>query len=266
MSVAQFRRSLLDQRWTLLWFALGIALYTLLIAAFWPTAKNNAALFTSYVSQLPEAFVKAFGIANFAQFEGFIGAEELNFMWPLIVLVYVIMSASSFVAGEIDRGTIELWLSAPISRWRLLSAKELALLAGVVILAAVTAVLIAAAGRLASEPLSTTGLVATAVVLASLCVAVGGYTALFSSLFSSRSAAAGVAAGVTIGSYLLGILSGISSDVEWLKYFAITSAFHPQQALLDGGVNAGEVASLLGVGLACALAALLVFERRDANP
>ena len=187
MSLPQLRRSLLDQRWTLLWFGLGITAYTLLIAAFWPTAKNNAALFSSYISQLPEAFVKAFGIADIAQFEGFIGAEELNFMWPLIVLVFVIMAASSFVAGEIDRGTIELWLSVPVPRWRLLSAKQIALVIGIVVLAAVTVALIAVAARLANESLSTSGLVATGAVLSALCIAVAGYTSLFSSLFSSPS-------------------------------------------------------------------------------
>ena len=266
MSLPQLRRSFLDQRWTLLWFGLGIAAYTLLIVAFWPTAKNNAALFSSYISQLPEAFVKAFGIADIAHFEGFIGAEELNFMWPLIVLVFVIMAASSFVAGEIDRGTVELWLSVPVARWRLLSAKQIALLIGIVVLAAITVALIAVAGRLANEPLATSGLLATGVVLSALCIAVGGYTSLFSSIFSSRGSAAGLAAGVTIGSYLLGILSGISKDFDWLKYLSITSAFHPQQALLNGAADAGEVSVLMAVGVVTALVSLAVFQRRDANP
>jgi ABC-2 type transport system permease protein len=266
VSFPQLRRSLLDEAWTVLWFALGIAAYTLLIAAFWPTAKNNAELFSSYISQFPEAFIKAFGIADITRFEGFIGAELLNFMWPLIVLVFVIMSASSFVAGEIDRGTVEWWLSVPVSRWRLLAAKQVALVVAIAVLAAVTVGLIAAAGRLSNESLSAGGLLGAGLVLASFCVAVGGYATLFSSLFSSRGSAAGLAAGVTLASYLAGVLSGISKDVEWLKYVAITSAYHPQQALSAGGADAGEVAVLLAIGLLCAAVALVVFQRRDANP
>jgi ABC-2 type transport system permease protein len=266
MSASQFARSLRDQVWTLLWFALGIALYTLLIAAFWPTAKANADLFSSYVSQFPDAFIKAFGIADITHFEGFIGAELLNFMWPLIVLVFVIMSASSFVAGEIDRGTIEWWLSVPVARWRLLAAKQIALLAGIVVLAVVTVALIAIAARLANESIGIGGLVGTAVVLAAFCAAVGGYTSLFSALFSSRGSAAGLAAGVTLASYLAGVLSGISKDVEWLKYAALTSAYHPQQALLAGGADAREVTILLALAAVCGVFALVAFERRDANP
>jgi ABC-2 type transport system permease protein len=266
MSLAQFRRSLLDELWTLLWFAIGIAGYTLLIAAFWPTARANADLFSSYIASFPEAFIKAFGVTDITRFEGFMGAELLNFMWPLIVLVFVIMAASSFVAGEIDRGTIEWWLSVPITRWRLLAAKQVALLLGIVVLAVITVGLIALAGRVASESVSSGGLAGTAVVLAAFCIAVGGYTSLFSSLLSSRSSAAGLAAGVTLASYLAGVLSGISTDVEWLKYVSLTSAFHPQQALANGGADMSEVAILLALGLACALVALAAFQRRDANP
>jgi ABC-2 type transport system permease protein len=266
VSLPQLRRSLLDSRWTLLWFALGIALYTLLIAAFWPTAKNNAALFAAYIAQLPDAFTRAFGIADITHFEGFIGGELLNFMWPLIVLVFVIMSASSFVAGEIDRGTVEWWLSVPAPRWRLLAAKEVALLLGIAVLAAITIGVVALAGRVAGESLSGGGLLGMGLVLASLCVAVGGYTALFSALLSSRGSAAGLAAGVTLASYLAGVLSGISRDFEWLKYVALTSAYHPQQALLAGGAEPGEVTILVALGVACALASLAAFQRRDAGP
>lgn len=266
MSLPQLWRSLRDQIWTLVWFGLGLAAYTLLIAAFWPTAKNNAALFSSYIAQFPEAFIKAFGIADITHFEGFIGAELLNFMWPLIVLVFVIMSASSFVAGEVDRGTVELWLSVPVSRWRLLAAKQVSLLLGIAILAAVTAGLIAVSGRLVDEPLSMTGLAGMGLVLASFSIAVGGYTSLFSSLFSSRGAAAGLAAGLTLASYLAGVIAGISKDVEWLKYVSLTSAYHPQQALGGGGADPGEVAILLALGAVGAIGSLAAFQTRDANP
>lgn len=265
MSVAQLRRSLLDERWTVLWYAVGVGGYAVLIAAFWPTMKKNTAMFESLMTQFPEAFVKAFGIDNMTTFGGFLGGELLNFMWPLIVGLFVIMAASAFVAGEIDRGTVELWLSVPAARWKLLASKQTALLAGMAVIVAVTVVSIAVSALLAGETLSSTGLVWCGVVLLSFCVCVAGYTSLLSSLFSSRGAAAGLAAALTLGSYLAGVLSGLSKDVEWLKYVALTSAFHPQPALLDKAAG-GEVVALFAIGLACAVASLAVFERRDANP
>ena len=263
MSVAQLRRSLLDQSWTVLWYSLGIAAYVLLIVAFWPTVRDNSALFQEYLAQFPEAFVKAFGIADFGRFEGFVGGEVLNFMWPLIVSVFMIMAASAVVGAEMDRGTFELWLSVPRSRVSLLSGKLVAILVGLAVIVLLTALAVAAGARLASEALQPGGIVAMALVLLSFGVCVGGYTALFSAFFASRATAAGLAAAVTIASYLLGILSGLSKDVDWLKYLSLTSAYHPQQALISGTVPIAEVVLLAAIGVLCADLALLVFHRRD---
>lgn len=265
MSAAQLRRSLLDSRLTVFWYAIGLALYAAVLLPFWPTIRDNQAMYEQFLQAFPKAMVEAFGISEMGTFAGFVGTEFLNIMWPLIAAAFVIMSASSFVAGEIDRGTVELWLSAPERRWRMLAAKELVLVIGSVVLAAVTAAAVGVLGRIVGEDLSTSGVVASAVVLVSFCVAVAGYTSLFSALLSSRGAAAGLAAGVTLASYLAGVVSGLSPDVADLKYLAFTSAFHPQRAL-TGGDYAGEAAILVAIGLICAVASLVVFERRDANP
>ncbi len=265
MSTQQLRRALIDQRWTLFWFAAGLAGYGILLVAFWPAMKQNAGLYAQLLTGFPEAFLKAFGVEDMTRFSGFVGTEYLNFMWPLIAAVFVIMAASSFVAGEIDRGTVELWLSVPETRWRLLVAKQVALLLGIAVLAAASAASIALAGRIVGEDLSAPGLLGTSVVLASFCVAVGGYTTLFSAALSSRGTAAGLAAGVTFASYLAGVLSGLSKDVEWLKYLSLQTAFHPQRALADGPYGA-EALTLFGIGIVCALVSLAVFQRRDANP
>lgn len=265
MSLPQLRRTLLDQAWTTLWFAVGVAGYGVLIVLFWPTMKKSEVLYEQLLKAFPEAMVKAFGIEGMGKFTGFLGTEFLNLMWPLIVAVFVIMTASLAVAGEIDRGTIELWLSVPERRWRLLLAKIAALLVEIIALSVATVLSVAAGALLVGEELPLSGLLAAGVVLASFCIALGGYAVLFSSAMSSRGAAAGLAAAVTFASYLAGVLSGLGTDAERLKYLSIVTAFHPQRAL-EGGEYLGDVLVLLGIGVACAIASLVVFERRDANP
>ncbi len=46
MSWVMFRRAVKDLRWTVFWYALGIALYSVLIIAYYPTFRDNAELFT----------------------------------------------------------------------------------------------------------------------------------------------------------------------------------------------------------------------------
>ncbi len=265
MSLPQLRRTLVDARWTLLWFSAGLVAYGVLIVALWPTMKQNAQLYAQLLRAFPEAMLKVFGIEGMATFTGFLGAEYLNFMWPLIAAVFLVMTASAFVAGEIDSGTVELWLSVPDERWRLFAAKLGAFVLQALVLSAATSLSLALAAALWGETLRPEVLVALTVVLASFSVAVGGSTALFSSATSSRGAAAGLAAGVTFASYLAGVLSGIDKDLEGLKYLSIVTAFHPQRAL-EGSWSAAEALVLVAIGLACALASLVIFQRRDAAP
>ena len=265
MSLPQLRRTLLDQRWTTIWFAVGVAAYGILIVLFWPTMKKSQQLYEQLLAAFPEGLLKAFGIEGMGRFTGFLGTEFLNFMWPLIAAVFVVMAASSAVAGEIDRGTVELWLSVPERRWRLLLAKHAALMVEIVALSVATVLSIAIGALLVGEDIPSGGLIAPAIVLASFCVAVGGYTLLFSSLVSSRGAAAGLGAAVTLASYLAGVLSSLSPDVERLRYLSIVSAFHPQRAL-EGGEYASDALILVAIGVVCAALSLVVFERRDANP
>jgi beta-exotoxin I transport system permease protein len=261
----QLRRTLADGGWMVFWFALGLAAYGVVIASFWPTLKEAQDVYAQLIKAFPEPMVKAFGITNMAHFTGFVGSEYLNLIWGVIVAVFMIMTASSFVAGEIDRGTIELWLSVPDERWRLLAAKLLSLLLQVAVLVVLSVVSLALPAYLVDVRLPLDAWIALGVVLASFCLAVGGYTALFSSALSSRGAAGSLAAGITFVSYFLGVVSGLSTKLDGLKYLSILTAFHPQSAL-EGGGYATQAAILSAIGLACALASLAVFQRRDANP
>lgn len=266
MSLPMLRRATLDLRMTVFWFGLGLAGYALLIVQFWPAMKASSELLAQYIRSFPEPLMKAFGITDLTTFPGFLGAQYLNLMWPLIASVFVVMAGSAVVAQEIDRGTVELWLSVPERRWRLLAAKLVALLLGVVVIAAVSVVAIAIGSPFVGETPHPTALAATGLVLAAYGVAVAGYCALFSSLFSERGKAAGLGAAVTLGSYLASIVSGLSKDVEGLKYLSLTTAFHPQQAMESAAPSWTEIGALFGIGVVCALAALVVFERRDVAP
>ncbi|OLC52877.1 MAG: hypothetical protein AUH85_15545 [Chloroflexi bacterium 13_1_40CM_4_68_4] len=266
MSLPMLRRAVLDERGTVFWYSLGVFVYVVIVLQFWPTAKRNADLFAQYITSFPKAFLEAFGVTDFTSFPGFVGAELLNFMWPLIASVFVVMAASAVVAGEVDRGTVELWLSVPERRWRLLAAKLAALVVGIVVFAAASMGAVAVGGALVGETVSTSGALAATGVLVAYCAAIGGYTALFSAASSRRGAAASLAATITLASYLASVIAGLSPDWDALRYVSLMSAYHPQRALAQGTVPGEEIAALLSVGIACAVVALVVFERRDVAP
>jgi ABC-2 type transport system permease protein len=168
------------------------------------------------------------------------------------------------VAQEVDRGTIELWLSVPEPRWRLLLAKLTALVGAIVLLVAITVVAVAIGAVAVGEPFGLRPLAALLPSLIGFPFAVAGYSALLSSLSSERGRAAGIAGGITLVSYLLWVLSTLIERLSWLRYLSIFAAFKPQPALSSGSVAWLGTLALFAVGLICGAAALVVFNRRDA--
>ncbi|ACZ39201.1 ABC transporter permease subunit [Sphaerobacter thermophilus] len=262
MSVVMLRRATRDLQFTVLWYGLGLFLYGVFILLLYPTVRDNTEMLDQYLQAFPPAVQAAFGISDMGTFAGFVGAEYLNVVWPLIVGVFVIMTGAGLVAQEIDRGTVEFWLSVPETRTRLLLGKLGAFLAGIVALVAITLLGLVIGGALVGEAIGPAPLLATGVVLLSFPVAVGGYSVLLSSLSSDRGRPAGLAAGITLLFYVLWVVSSLSERWDWLRYLSIFTAFEPQEALASGTIPIG-VLVLFAIGIVSALGALVIFERRD---
>jgi ABC-2 type transport system permease protein len=264
MSGIMLRQAFRDQRRTMFWFAFGAALYVLAIIAFYPSIRDSSEQFEELLNAYPDAITEAFGIDDFSSFAGFVGAEALNVIWPLVAAGFAIVVGSAAVAGEIERGSVDLWLSVPVARWRLLLAKIVAALIGLLVIVVATVAAIAIGAAAIDEWPGIGPLLAVLVTLPGIVVTVLGYSVLFSTMFGRRGIAAGLASGVTLLSYLFWIIANMSASVDWLRYLSIFSAYDAQAALSDATVHWVGLAVLLLVGIACAGAALAIFERRDA--
>lgn len=267
MSWTMTRKALWDLRWTTFWYALGLTLYTLLIAFVYPTFREQSAQFEEIVRNYPEALLRAFGIEPgqglSSSFGAFMHAETYGFVWPLVAAIFVIMSGAAAVAQEVERGTAELWLSVPESRPRLLAGKLVALLVGMLVVVVVSVLSLLAAAPLVDAELPAGAAAQLGVVLLDFLIAVAGLSVLFSSIFSERGKAAALAAAVVLAMYLAWVIAGLSEGFEWLRYLSIFTAYRPREALEGSGVSWAGLLALLAIGLGSALAALAIFRRRD---
>jgi len=263
MNLVMLRRALKDLRWTVAWYASGMAIYMLVMMGFYPTVRANAEEFKRLLEAYPEAFLKAFGVTDLASASGFIGAEVLSVIWPLIAAIFVILAGAATLALEIERGTIDLWLSVPERRWRLLTAKVAAILVGIGLITAATLAALVLGAALVGERFTVSGVLAVGVVLASFGIAVGGYAVLCSSFSSDRGKAAGLAAALTLAFYMASIVAGLSERWSWLERVTIFTAFQPQRALETGRVPLLGTLALLTIGVACVAGAAVSFERRS---
>ncbi|MGO8683771.1 MAG: ABC transporter permease subunit [Thermoleophilia bacterium] len=131
-----FAKSLRDQRRSLVLWALGAAFYAVLIAAVYPSIHRSSSQLQSYVNSLPDVLRKRFagGSVDLSSGTGFFDAELFSFVSPLIFVMFSIGAGVRAIAGEKEAGTLELLLSYPLRRWRVVSEKFAALVVGLAVL------------------------------------------------------------------------------------------------------------------------------------
>jgi beta-exotoxin I transport system permease protein len=194
---------------------------------------------------------------------------SIAFTHPLVLLllcVYAIAVASRALAGEIERGAIDVLLAAPVTRLQFALASGAAFVGGLVLLllahwAALRLGLLLTGVRPASPTLGALG--CASLNLAALVFCVGAYSFLFSALVSDRGRAAGLAAGVTVAFYFFNVLAQLWTKAQFMEHLSIFHYHRPLVILTRGAPAWGDVGLLCAIAALAYLGALWSFARRD---
>ncbi|HSX00619.1 MAG TPA: ABC transporter permease subunit, partial [Candidatus Saccharimonas sp.] len=125
--------------WPVFWYEfkhkrLGLAAYcgailgfTVLYVMIYPSVLASMDKFQEIFKAYPKELFQAFNIPSltFDTVEKYLGAESFSFVWPIMGIALVLARAGNGLAGEIERRTIGLLLSMPVSRGRIYLAKYL---------------------------------------------------------------------------------------------------------------------------------------------
>ena len=257
-------KSLRDSRRGFLWWSVGLVGFVALIVSVYPTVKSNPGL-NKLAEDYPEA-LKAFiafgGQVDYASPAGYLGIELFSLMVPLLLLVAAIGTGAGAIAGEEERGTLELLLANPVSRTRVVLEKSAALALelvglGLVLwlalwIGAVSVGMDISAGRLAAAT-------AAAVLLA---LAYGAIAVLLGAATGKQTLAIGVAAAFGVAAYLV---NGLAALVDELKDVQKLSPFYHYAAgdPLRNGLSIEHAAVLLAIAAVATALAPVLFSRRD---
>ena len=175
-----------------------------------------------------------------------------------------IVLATRAVAGEIERGTLELVLSQPISRFRYFSGQVAFAACSIILLS-----LVGAGGTLLGqavfkfEAFTLTSMIKLALNYVLLQSAWYGLTLLISvaSREGGRVAATGFV--LVLVSFLMQVIGKLWQAAAFLLPYSLHTYYSPQTVLVQDILEAKSVAVLLGVFVATVGAAAWRFQRRD---
>jgi ABC-2 type transport system permease protein len=195
------------------------------------------------------------------------GSLALGAIHPISLIlnsIFAVGFATSAVAGERQRGTLEVLIARPLSRGTVYRTLLVAVLVfvGMAILASIVGATIGSgiagvADQLVPARLPLFWL--NGVLLFGAIAAIGLAASVS---FDRLTPALGLTVAVTVVSYFLEVLGTFWPDAKGLQTYSIFHYFDPKQ-VLEGNVAIGNLALLAGVAVVAIGWALWEFPRRD---
>jgi ABC-2 type transport system permease protein len=241
-------------------FAGLIALY----AVIWPSVRGNTS-WRNLFDTLPQTYRALFtasGTIDLSTAGGYLGVELMGFMGPALIAVYAITAGSAAIAGEEDRGGLEVTLSAPVSRARVFRQRFAALVAGIATLVIATGAVLWIFSAMLDMGLGLGAIASAAAALGIFGLFAGTTAIAVGAATGSPAAARGVAALAVVASYLINALAQVTSTLRPARpispYYLVLG-----NEPLAHGLRLIGVVSVLAAVAAIAAAGGILFTRRD---
>ena len=110
-----FFKTLRDQRYTLLWWAMGLVALSFYFMYIFPF-MTKAYDFVKIIEKMPPFIKNLMGnVANLSTPEGFFNLQPFGITAPILFLIFAISKGGEAIAGEKEKGTLDLLLANPIS-------------------------------------------------------------------------------------------------------------------------------------------------------
>jgi ABC-2 type transport system permease protein len=255
--------TLRERRRSLLWWTLGVVSLIALTVAFYPSVEESSGL-SDYAKDLPKGLRGLFvgGETDLTSGPGYLNSQVFAQTAPLLLLIFAIGAGAAAVAGEEERGTLDLLLAQPLRRSDFVLQRVVAILILVSVLSAVLLLSVAVTSALVDLEIGFGDLIAACGSAALLALLFGAIAVAAGAVWQGRSRAIAVAAGLAVAAWML---EGLGQAVTWLDPFRPLSPFYHVIGTdpLREGVPWGSWALLAGLTAVLAFAAVLGLNRRD---
>jgi ABC-2 type transport system permease protein len=258
------RQALRASRRTLAIWAASFAGLIAIYAVIWPSVRGNTS-WRNLFDTLPQTYRALFtasGTIDLSTAGGYLGVELMGFMGPALIAVYAITAGAAAIAGEEDRGGLEVTLSAPVSRVRVFTQRFAALVIGIATLMIATSATLWIFSALLGMDLGVGAIASGAAALGIFGLFTGAVAMTVGAATGSAAAARGVAALVAVASYLINALAQVTSALRPVRpispyYLVLGNEPLAHGLRLDGSLW------VLAAAAALVAAGGILFARRD---
>lgn len=248
----------------LIYCAIGL-LFLFLYVSIFPSLATQQQSVDQLMKSLSPTMLKAFNIdVNISNtLTGYLSSKHFALMWPILGVFMVIAYGSYALAGEIEKGTMALFLSAPVSRTQIYVAKYATGILGITLFVVLTALITIPIAQFFDLSVPNEKYYAFAFGGGLFLMAVYSMAYMLSALFSERGKASGIAGLVFLGMYIANVMSGLLEKLENLKYFSFLYYFDANQIFIRDGMKSESIVVFICVTIVTFFVGLYCFNKRD---
>lgn len=253
-----------QRRWPIFWWSIGISIFMFINLVFYPSFRDQAAQFEQAFSDIPEATAALLSdTGEFISPEGYLSSQVFYLMMPLLIGILAISLGNSLIGREEREKTIELLLSRPISRTRLLIGKSMA---GIIVCSIVALISLATTVvmvKVVDMEVPVDNIVLAMLAALLLGISFGVITFTITALGkSARVASIGIATLYALGGYIISSLAKTVTWLEWPSRIFPYDYYKPAEILKDQ-YNWWNMLFVIGIIVIGAAVSWLAFRRRD---
>lgn len=247
-----------------IYLTVGLLAYIWLSLALFPTFEQAGIDFDVYLESLPSEVQRGFigNVESLTDIDGYLVAQVYQQLWVLLLGVYFAYVAARAISGEIENGSIDLLLTNPLSRTRIIVGKFLSLVPVLIFVNLVSLLAIYEGVVLIGEEIDPVNLTMLHALSTLYLLAASAIGLLLSVIFDTVRRAQAAAIGISFGMFLVDTLT-FDTDYEWIGTFAISRYYDAGPLLTEGEVAFDDVAILVIVTIALLMIAAELFERKD---
>lgn len=249
-----------NKKWLFIILTLINVVLVLMYVAMWPGLQPQLAEANKLMASFPPALLKAFNVSTDFNLgvESLLVSKQFGLVLPVLALILTNGLAGSAIAGEIDRNTIHLYLSQPISRAKYYWSRYFT---GVILL-----IIFSALSVLITIPFAAMfniDIIASHYFTFTLSTILFSW-ALFaiaycvSAIFSDSGKVIMITVGLFLIMYVFNVVAQISDQLVDLKYLSLIYYFGPTSELVPYSLPV-----FITIIIVATLSGLFLFQKRD---
>lgn len=244
---------------SLLLWSLAVGAVSATYASFYPVIGGDE--IESLIESMPAGLAEGLGYDDIGTAAGYIQSSIYGLLAPVLLLVFAITAGAQLFAGKEEDGTLELELTAPVSRRTIFVQRLAALWLNIIALSAVVLIVTFVLTRILDMDVALSALLAGTVPLCLLVLGFGTLAFTIGAATGRRTIALASTAGLAVAAYMLNAI-GPGADLDWMAGLSPFGWYLANDPLTDGFDRPGTF-RLAVVPIIAAVIGWYAVDRRD---